>query len=126
MQYPLAPAILYLSFSALEEIPVRYMQLTQKVSPLDRAPLDTKLWLTPPLSTLLTTFLLIMRPMRWAFLIYLGFQTVWYYPLIIFGISILSTLLLVLLVQMTMGLRFPTLLSFIGLPILGVWMWITI
>ncbi len=126
MTYSLVPALLYLIFSAFEEIQVRYMELTIKSSPLEQAPLDITLWIIPPLSTFTKLILTLMRPMRWAFLIFLGFQTVWYYPLILFIVSIGTSVAVVTASHLIFGLRMPALLGYLVMPIVGTWMWLSL
>lgn len=123
MLFLLVPGILYLVFNAFEEIQVRYMELTLKATPLELAPLDLKLWVEPPLSAFATLFLFLMRPMRWAFLVYLGFQTVWYYPIILFVVSIGTSVAVVTATHLIFGLRTPSLIAYLVMPITGVWMW---
>lgn len=126
MTYSLFPALLYLLFCAFEEIQVRYMELTLKASALDLAPMDTMLWLVPPISSFTKLFLTLSRPMRWGFLIYLGFQTVWFYPAILFALSIVTSILFVKVVQSMFGLRMPAILGYLVMPISGTWMWLSL
>lgn len=124
MPFSLLPGILYLVFNAFEEIQVLYMDLTLKASPLEQAPLYLKLWVDPPLSAFTKLFLFLMRPMRWAFLIYLGFQTVWYYHVILLVVSIGTAVAVVTATHLMCGLWTPSLIACLVIPITGVWMWI--
>ena len=126
MTYSLIPALSYLVFSVFEEIQVRYMELTLKASPLELAPLDVQLWLVPPISTFSKLFLTCSRPMRWGFLIYLGFQTHWLYPVIVFILSIGTSIGIVTVTHLWFGLRLPALLGYLVMPIAGTWMWVAV
>jgi hypothetical protein len=123
---PILPAVLCLIFSMFEEIQVRYMELTLKASPLEQAPLDIALWIDGPFAPYSKILLFAARIVRWAFLIVMGYMTVWWYPIVLLLVTIPIALLVVTMTHLLVGLRLPSLLGYIAMPLLAVFMFIAL
>lgn len=73
-----------------------------------------------------TTFDILLRIIELngiAFLIYLGFNSTWYYPIMIFIVAAVTMSLSAVLIQRIFGAQIPAILSMVLLPIVGVWFW---
>lgn len=104
-----------------------YHSTSARAHPEDLAELDAKLWREDTaLAAGATMLLLATRISGIAFLVYLGFKTEWYYPIVLWlatlvGMSVINTL-----IRMKLDAALPALPSFVLLPIVGVWMWFTV
>jgi hypothetical protein len=104
-----------------------YHSTSARAHPEDLAELDVKLWREDTaLAAGATMLLLAIRVNGIAFLVYLGVQTEWYFPIILWlttlvGMSVINTL-----VRMKLGTALPALPGFVVLPIVGVWVWFTV
>lgn len=119
-------AVMFFVFELFDNIQTQHMCLIRKASPLDLAPIDYQLWLEGPLALITTIFGLVARIAGIAFLIYLGFQTRWFYPIILYAVSLPITIIFQSIIHIKIGLRLPAQLGYIVMPIVGVWMWFTV
>ena len=104
-----------------------YHSVSVRANPEDLADLDAKLWREDTaLAAGATTFLLAIRINGIAFLVYLGFQTEWYYPIALWVASLAGMTVINAIIRMWLGTALPALPGFILLPITGVWMWFTV
>jgi hypothetical protein len=93
----------------------------------DLSALERRLWKdTTALSFFAVSFPLIARINSIAFLIYLGFQTVWWHPIILWVGCLLATAVVASLFRGATGLTIPALLSFVVLPVTGVSLWLIV
>jgi len=69
--------VLFLIYSALENIHAEHMRMAKMASPLDQTPLDRKMWLDPPLSAVCSVITLVERVACYGFAVYVGFKTEW-------------------------------------------------
>lgn len=118
--------ILFACFEVFQAILVTYMQRSLSADMWDLAELDITLWRGGAISGFAKLFNLANRVGGIAFLIYLGFCTRWFYPIILYGVTLPTSAILTVIVQRTLGLRTPSLLGFIVIPIVAVWMWLSV
>ena len=122
----LTPAILFIVFHLFHEIQASHLLLTSQAEPIDIAPLERKLWLDPPLALYATMLGFAARIAGVGFLIYFGFQTKWWYPLVLFPVSLLVIAFLKTLIRLKLGLLLPSLLGLVIVPATGVAMYLTV
>jgi len=104
-----------------------YHSASVRANPEDLSDLDAKLWRDDTaLAAGATIFLMAIRINGVAFLVYLGFQTEWYYPIVLWVATLAGMTVINNLIRMWLGTVLPALPSFILLPIIGVWMWFAI
>ena len=103
-----------------------YHYWTMRQDPVNVAHLDYKLWMeNTPLSGCASLFLLLTRISGIAYLVYLGFKTVWFYPL---GLFVFASFVMTIVngfVRMRFGHNLPALFAFVVLPPVGAYLWIT-
>lgn len=86
--------------------------------------LERSLWKKgSPLSLAALLFLVAARINGVVFLIYLGFKTAWWHPIIIWVGCLISSVIASSLFKGKSGLAIPALLAFAILPITGIWLW---
>ena len=78
------------------------------------------------LSILLMGFGTIARINGIALLVYLGFTTIWWHPIVIWIGCLVGTGIAASLFRGTTGLAIPALLSFVILPVTGVSLWLIV
>lgn len=104
-----------------------YHSVTVRASPEDVATVDAKLWLeSTPLAAFATIFLLGTRILGILFLLYLGYKTTWYYPIVLFVGSLIPMVVVNAGLRAAFGTAVPALLGFVVLPVVGSWMWFTV
>lgn len=69
---------------------------------------------------------LILRINGAAFLVYLGFQIVWYSPIVLYLIAVLILGAVSVILRATIGLLMPALLGYLFGPILGILLWFSL
>lgn len=105
----------------------RYHYLTVKSNPEDIAALDHTLWIKDGIiSALSTFFLLVVRLTGIAFLLFLGIQTIWYMPIIVFVIGLPLAIVLQSILNRFLGHALPALAGFLVLPIMGPLMFVAL
>jgi hypothetical protein len=61
-----------------------------------------------------------------AFLIYLGFEITWYFPIILYLMSLIVLIAISAILRSTVGTLKPALLGYVLGPLLGVAMWLNV
>ena len=104
-----------------------YHSASARAHPEDLADLDAKLWREDTaLAAGATMLLLAIRINGIAFLVYLGFQTEWYYPIVLWLATLAGMSGINSLVRMKLGTARPALPGFVLLPVVGFWIWFTV
>ena len=76
-------------------------------------------------SSITPLFTLLLRVNAVVFLVYLAFEYAWYFPIVLYLISLGALLLLSAILRPTIGLLLPALLGYVLGPILGVLIWLS-
>lgn len=100
-------------------------QHARSVSPLERSQLDSLFYVNPSGYRQLIDLLELLGHFNlFVFLIYFGYKTVWYYPILLFFLSFTGALIITLIVQRSFILKaLTTLLQFLLMPTCGVLLW---
>jgi len=98
------------------------------VSPIyNLSALERKLWKSEtPSSLIAMLFIFVARINGIAFLIYLGFKTIWWHPILLWLGCLVCTAVAASLFKGKAGLAIPGMLSFIILPFVGVILWFSV
>lgn len=89
--------------------------------------LERKLWKDNSIISLASlVFLFSVRMNGIAFLVYLGFKTVWWHPIVIWVGCLVGTGVAASMFNGRTGLAIPGMLGFVVLPIIAVSLWFTI
>ena len=95
--------------------------------PEDLAEIEAKLWREDTaLASGATMLLLAFRVNGVAFLVYLGFQTTWYIPIVLWLATFVVNASINALLRVKLGRAELALPGFVVLPIVGVLMWFTV
>lgn len=104
-----------------------YYSTSASARPVDLAELDVKLWREDTaLAAGATMLLFAVRVNGIAFLVYLGLQTEWYFPIILWIATLVGMTVINTLVRRKLGMALPALPGFFVLPIVGVLLWFTV
>ena len=118
---------LFLTYQIFYGLLSFYQSSTARAAPEDVATLDAKLWLeNTPLTTAATVLLLLVRINGLAFLVYLGFKTVWYAPLVLFLGALITMAVFNAIIRSFFGTALPSLLGAAVLPFIGASMWLIV
>lgn len=124
---PVTTIVLFSVYQIFYGLMSFYHSVSARANPEDLANVDAKLWREDTaLAAGATIFLLAIRINGIAFLVYLGFQTEWYYPIALWVATLAGMTLINTIIRMRLGTALPALSGFIFLPITGVWMWFTV
>jgi hypothetical protein len=118
--------VLFLVFELFSNILVQWMHITTLASPLDRSYLDYLVWESATWSGFARIFAFGTRIVTFAFLIYLGFVTVWYWPICLYAVVLPVTILLHTVIRKMWGLTVPGSIGLAVIPIVGIGMWFTV
>jgi hypothetical protein len=98
-----------------------------RANPEDLAEIEAKLWREDTaLASGATMLLLAFRVNGVAFLVYLGFQTTWYIPIVLWLATFVVNASINALLRVKLGRAELALPGFVVLPIVGVLMWFTV
>jgi hypothetical protein len=98
-----------------------------RANPEDLAEIEVKLWREDTaLASGATMLLLAFRVNGVAFLVYLGFQTTWYIPIVLWLATFVVNASINALLRVKLGRAELALPGFVVLPIVGVLMWFTV
>lgn len=118
--------VLFLIYALFDNIQSSHLYRVMTTDRWSLAPIEKKIWLDQPQALAAIGFGLAARVYGIVFLIYLGIQTRWYYPILLYVVALPLVVFLQNVVRMKWGVLFPTLLGFIVLPLIGVWMWLSV
>ena len=119
-------ALVFFVFEFFQNMLVQYLFMVSQSGPLQLAPIDYKIWLEGPFAPFAAAFMIVVRITGIAFLIYLGFRTRWFCPIILYCASLPVSVVLLAIVHRSFGIRSPSLVGFMVIPVFGAWMWFTV
>ncbi len=100
-----------------------YSNAMQK-HPEDLSEMECKLWReNTALSAGATLFVLAARITGVAWLVWFGIRTEWYYPALLFVVTLLGTVVINGFIRASFGVAVPALLGFVVLPASGTALW---
>lgn len=124
---PLTTIVLYFFYQIFYGLLSLYFTISYQAAPSDLSNLEAKLWREETLlATVATFFVWLARFNGLAFLVYLGFQTQWYYPIVLWVVALVGMIIINMFIRMIFGLVVPALIGFVVLPVTGIWMWFTV
>jgi len=104
-------AILFFIFELFQNIQIKCMLAARNAQSWNLAPIDRKMWLDGPWALYTTCILAVARFAGIAFLLYFGYRTRWFYPIILWCVSMPVSVIFVSIFQVKFNIRY---LAFLG------------
>jgi hypothetical protein len=118
---------LIFSYEIFQNIQTEFSRRAKSSPMYNLSALERKLWKdNSALSLFAMLFLLVIRINGIAFLVYLGFTTVWWHPIALWGGGLIGSVVAISLFKGPTGLTIPSLLAYLVLPIVGVVLWFSV
>lgn len=118
---------LIFAYETFENIQTEFARRAISSPAYNLSALERRLWKDSSVLSLATMgFLIAARINGIVFLIFLGFKTVWWYPIVLWVGCLISSMVAISLFKGPSGLAIPSLLGFIALPILAMALWLSV
>ena len=118
---------LIFAYEILQNIQTEFARRAISSPMYNSSALERKLWKdNSALSFFAMLFLFIVRINGIAFLIYLGYTTVWWHPIALWIGCLIGSMVAISMFKGPTGLTIPSLLGYIVLPIAAVALWFSV
>lgn len=126
MEHWLILGVMYLVFQTFDLIITQLIKISMQQTPLTMSQFDRDLASKPHIKLFIVLYVLVMRLVGWALLIYMAFSVGWLVPLIIIVVSFPASAFIVTFVYKRFGLILPSYIGLIALPIIAIGIWVLI